>query len=201
METKTVAKVFNSKKLRKSFSKAMDTSIKKYISNVYKVYEIDKEDVDYSIRKFANSVFAGLSRVMELIDTSMEEFIGRSMNIFKTIPDRAINKKYEDELIDKFTEIFLIIRTIDGLRNKLNSVENKKEMNIIFLMLQSNIEMFESAVYDFTYNRLMDNFNKEERDPAKDIRIDMRLLRMAVNEYYIDFINDHLRIKKKKSIA
>ena len=201
METKTVAKVFNSKKLRKSFSKAMDTSVKKYISNVYKVYEIDKEDVDYSIRKFANSVFAGLSRVMELIDMSMEEFIGRSMNIFKTIPDRAINKKYEDELIDKFTEIFLIIRTIDGLRNKLNSVENKKEMNIIFLMLQSNIEMFESAVYDFTYNRLMDNFNKEERDPAKDIRIDMRLLRMAVNEYYIDFINDHLRIKKKKSIA
>ena len=201
METKTVAKVFSNKKLRKSFSKAMDTSAKKYIDNVYKVYEIDKEDADYSIRKFANSVFSGLSRVMELIDTSMEEFIDRSMNIFKTIPDRAINKKYEDELIDKFTEIFLIVRTIDGLRNKLNSVENKKEMNIIFLMLQSNIEMFESAVYDFTYNRLMDNFNKEERDPAKDIRIDMRLLRMAVNEYYSDFINDHLRIKKKKSIA
>lgn len=201
METKTVARVFGNKKLRNSFLNEMDKSVKKYIDNVYKVYDIDKEDTDYSIRKFANSVFVGSGRIMELINGSIEGFISNSMNIFKTIPDKPINKKYEDELIDKFTEIFLIIRTIEGLRNRLNYVENKKEVNIILLMIQSNIEMFESAVYDFTYNRLMGNFNKSENDPAKDIRIDMSLLRIMMNEYYIDFINNHIRIKKKKSIA
>ena len=121
----------------------------------------------------------------------MNGFIKDSVSHFSNIGIIG-TKKHKDELAEKFIEIFLIARTIENLARRFEKCETRKEVYILFLMMQNNIEMFEDAVYSFTYNKIIEDL---KIDLAKNIRIDIGYLSHAVIQKYIEFIKNVYIIK------